>query len=683
MLKITSKDREIYIIAAILVVAILLRVLAITVPLNEDETAWMRRGSAFAREILDRKFDSTYERHHPGVTNMWLIGIGMVLNYYLQQYFPQWFGLATPFTDLETALRQEDYFITWYVIPRMLQAIVTSVGIVGIYWTTKQLFKRSIALVAIGLLLLEPFFTAYQRFISTDGMMSIFSTLSLLLFLLYWKSKSYRSRLRLLLLASGISMGLATAGKITALFAISGAIACLICIELGLWKRNFEPRRWQTLLDFTLWGMAIALTIFILWPQLWTNPIETVERLQVDLVKETHRGNFFFLGETVDRLNWCFYPLVFLYRFSPILQLGTVAGSMLLLVPRWRRKLDIAPQLLAMVTLSVAIAIVFFYFENKFDRYLLTIVPFLCILAAVGWMHLAERFKFPPLVYSIIAIQAAIAVAISPYFIAYYNPIFASFTQVENIFKIGQGEGLDLAAKWLNQQPASDRLNVASIDDEVFSAYFWGTTWPLKAAPDEDEGHWTQSNRVVFYANQLQRQQPNTDIIDYFRPLDPIYVVRLQGIEYAWVYTGPVPVPAEQDAIALANPIDFDRGVRLVGYDLHRPEGTCGDRLRVTLDWQFSQTPTLPWQVRLHLGSGVEENVSLLNGMLLGDRLDSETIVRDVRFLDIPRRNPGAYTFAISILEDDRSLGNPVSLGKFTVEPGCFASIQVNDEDPA
>jgi hypothetical protein len=68
----------------------LLRIFEITVPLNVDEVSWLSHGTLFFKFLFEGKLADTFLRHHPGVTNMWLYGSGILLNCGFNQLFPGW-----------------------------------------------------------------------------------------------------------------------------------------------------------------------------------------------------------------------------------------------------------------------------------------------------------------------------------------------------------------------------------------------------------------------------------------------------------------------------------------------------------------------------------------------------------------------------------------------------------------
>lgn len=664
-----SRDRRLslYLGLAIFLIAFALRVWAISVPLNLDEVAWLRRGAAFAREILANDLDSTYGRHHPGVTNMWLTGWAMTLNCVLQTQFPQWFQLSQPFPDLETCLRFEDYSIHWFLLPRLVQALVTAATTVGIFVLLRRLFDLTIALSAIALLSLEPFFLGYQRFLTTDALSLNFAILSLLWLLLYLRSPlktprfPHSNRALTWLLASGVAMGFAAASKITILFLLPGVWLWVACIELGWWNEFPKRGLWRLSLEILLWVTVFCTTAYLLWPILWVEPGETLVKLYEGLVKESARGHFFFLGNTTDEVGLLFYPLMLLYRLSPILLGGTAISLTLLAVPRWRRQLPHPQTLLALLLVAVSMLGIFSLFSNKLDRYLLPVVPPFAVLAAAGWWTLGRRFlskATPQVLLSLIAVQAVVLLSVAPHYVTYYNPLLGGNRAARHVLQLGQGEGLEAAARWLNAQSPS--LRVASWYEVVFRAYFNGDVVEVgRSRDDNTPPDWTQAHRVVLYINQIQRQFPSPEMVAYFRQRPPLHTVRLQGIEYAWVYPGPVPSPEDLGQIvpvaASDNPV-----ATLLGTDPIPTSVTPGTPLELTTYWRWQQPPPPDLQLQVTLGDR-SQTFPLLGGFLFPQQSQVSPVLRDSQILAIPNI-PGTYPLRLALMQNGRPLGSPVDL---------------------
>ena len=122
--------------------------------------------------------------------------------------------------------------------------------------------------------------------------------------------------------------------------------------------------------------------------------------------------------------------------------------------------------------------------ESGMDRYLLPVVPFVVVIAGAGWAWVAERIEAlvhrrgsAALVAGGVALgQVALVAPHLPGALTFYNPLLGGGPAARQVLAIGQGEGLDRAAKWLNQQPGADSMVVASASSIAFAPYFKGRT---------------------------------------------------------------------------------------------------------------------------------------------------------------------------------------------------------------
>ncbi len=650
----------------IFLVSLTLRVLEITIPLNVDEVLWISRGARFFKNLFDGNLAETFLRHHPGVTNMWLNGSGMILNCWLDKLFPGLLNM-NPSSNLNTCLNTiipGSIPINLYVIPRLLQAVITSACMVGIYIFAKQLLGRPAALAAISLLLLEPFFLSYQRLITTDALQTDFSVLALLLFLLYLRGDGDRKWL----VASGVFMGLATAAKIPTLFLLPGVIIWIVLIELGLWRTSFSPRGWKRqIIDLMLWSMTLCAVIVLMWPALWVAPLQTFGKLFEGLEEEADKGGLFFLGQVTDSLGLTFYPLVLAYRLSPAMQAGLLACLVILFIPKLRCAYRKIPELIALLLISLCVLVFLSTINRKYDRYFLLAWPELALLAGVGWTTMGAWVKHwgasrQPRLYDhwvgrwrtnrgvktgILLALAQIVVLLPhyPYYLTYYNPLFGGSRTVQNLLMIGQGEGLDRAAHWLNQSPNAQEITAAVWYDSAFAPYFQGRTVGLNK--------WTSANRVVFYINGIQRQKPEPSVFNYFTTQQPLYTVQLHGVDYVRIYPGSVPLPEDLKNIQVPLSLSFGKQIRLLGYDLNRSELKPGEELLVTFYWKFLEPLPPDFNISVSLRNQNENSQNrsdapLVAGYLPLDQIVPGTIVRDIHKLKtLPSVLPGHYRLEV------------------------------------
>jgi 4-amino-4-deoxy-L-arabinose transferase-like glycosyltransferase len=646
----------------IFLISLVSRTLAITASLNTDEGLWIYRGSQFIKRLFEGDLTHTFLKHHPGVPNMWLTGSGMLVNCWLNKFFGGFLGVDLP-PDIGACLNLEQFSINLYIIPRLVQAVVTSACMVCIYLLTRRLLGQAIALCTIILLLLEPFFLAYQRFITTDALQADFAILAVLLFLLYVRKDGKRK----FLLASGVFLGLATAAKITALFLLPAIAIVIGLIELGVWQETFPSRGWkQQLRGFRLWLATILVTFILIFPAMWVSPGYVLDRIRDGVLQESDRGFLFFLGQLTHSPGILFYPLVLVYRLSPILQVGLVATSLVLLIPKLRCRQKNMPAIAAIALIAIWVILILSASDNKIDRYINLCLPMLAILAAVGWLEIIAGVTgwLNKLSVSIeksrewgclmiFALQLVLLFPYHPHYLTYYNPLFGGAVAAQNIFMIGQGEGLEQAAQWLNQSPSVKEIKVASWYSRYFSSYFHGQVLPIDKRIPSGIQPWTQANRVVFYKNQLQRQLPEPKMLAYFAKQQPLYTVRLQNIDYAWVYPAPLALAEDLKRIQFPLSLPFGEQVRLLGYDLNKTKVSANDELIVTFYWQV--LAPLPADVSIKISLRDRQNhisnfssTPLIDGYVFPENITAGTVLRDVHKLKIsPSASPQRYQLEV------------------------------------
>lgn len=641
----------------IFLVSFAVRIAAIDVPINVDELKWLQRGLSFVGALVDRDLAGTYLQHHPGVTTMWVNGTGAMIHCVLRDWFPSDLNLdKTSLQACAQTLKANIFPVETYIIVRWFQGIVTSACTVYLYVLARQLLSNPIALIGTGLLVFEPFFLAYQRFLTTDAFQVDFTAIALFLLLLYLRGDGKRR----LLFASGASMGLAVASKSPALTVLPAIVTWIVLIELGVWRSSFPRRGFlRQGFDLGLWAIALVATIVAIWPALWVAPIQTAMKVLGDLQAETERGEFFFLGQVTDAPGAIFYPLVLLYRLSPLLLLGLIALIIALIAPKLRCNLRCVPELMALALVALFVAFILSSSDNKIDRYIIPIIPALAFLAAAGWEQVYRWLECWPgaskAALGLLALgQLAIFVPYYPYYVTYYNPLLGGAPAAERLLMLGNGEGLDRAARWLERAPDAEEMTVATWYAPSFAPYFKGESKDIGKALDPKQPWWQEAHRVVLYVNQFQRQLPSPEVLAYFNAQKPLYTVRLNGVDYARIYPGAIALPQELEQIqGQQNPVLKD-SLRLRGYNLSETQLQAGQTLGVTLYWEVFKTPTSEIRVPLAVKKGdrslLKQESSLLSAFAPyfdWKKIAPGTIVRDFHAIALPSGLAGRYTLEL------------------------------------
>jgi hypothetical protein len=538
-----------------LVAAIALpRGLALDRVVTPDEVNWLTTSANFFVALRQGDFASTYQLEHPGVTTLWAGTAGFLWKYpaYASEgpgqlvYSEQEAGLVLRSLgheplDLIIAGR---IFIILAIVLALAAAFLQALSLVGFLP----------AVLGFLLIAFDPFHIAHSRILHQDGMASSFGFLSLLAFLNFlYRGGHWRN-----LVLSGAAAGLAWLTKSPMLFLIP-FMSLLLLIELIRKRRltgRFEKESLQWAVKaLVVWG-SVGLVIYILlWPAMWVDPIYTVRRVLGGMLSYAIHGHteapLFFDGRiyTGDP-GILFYPITFLWRTTPVVLIGLALALVSLVVPRRRTLLR---NQLASLGALMLFAILFLMFmtlgAKKFDRYLLPIYPPLDLIAGVGWVAAVTwtlqaqsrrlvRFAAPVVLLSVLVGQAALIASSSPYYFSYYNPLLGGTVRAPDVMMVGWGEGLDQVAQFLENQPDVDPPRVMlGLWSGTFSYFYDGQIRWSNFAPGETTiQDWKDSDYCIVYINQWQRERLPAELMDFLRKEKPALVVRLQGLDYVYVY---------------------------------------------------------------------------------------------------------------------------------------------------
>jgi len=131
------------------------------------------------------------------------------------------------------------------------------------------------------------------------------------------------------------------------------------------------------------------------------------------------------------------------------------------------------------------------------------------------------------LVVGAVALQGAFVLSHHPYYLAFYNPLAGGPRLAPSVLPLGWGEGMDLAAGYLNQLEDAPKLAVATAGIPGFAALFPGTVEPFT------EAGLAVSDYSLAYVAQVQQQAP---LLRSFAGLEPEHVVQIRGMDYVWIY---------------------------------------------------------------------------------------------------------------------------------------------------
>ena len=491
-----------------------------------------------------------------------------------------------------------------YLAPHHKNRDMSEAARVGPNLAYRNHFDRAlggdVALLAVLLLALDPYLLGYSRLMHIAAPLALLMLLTVLAWMLW-----LQEGLRRWLLLAGLFGGLALLTKSTALL----LFPILLALALVFWLIGRPAEKTVRSISWAWRGRVFAgwlsvlgitaLVFFVLWPAMWQDPGEalalTFGKLWVD--REAGQGNLgmFWMGRFVEDPGLAFYAVALLLKLSPLMFIGLVINLVSLRPTRerWAEWGLWTYALLYLLVMTVA--------TKKSVRYMLPAFAAFAPLAAYGLIRVGHwgwgritRWRTDadygdpgarPLGWRsmLLALGVLLLVALpyAPYYLSYYNPLLLGWRWAPEAILVGWGEGLGDAARYLNQGLGAEGATVSAWYDWTFGPFFVGQTLPLAAESA------MRADYSVFYINQVQRNIPDPNLVTYFQRRRPEHIVRLNGIDYAWIFPA---VSSDGSLPASAIPVGVPMGdaVSLEGYEI-RP-AAAGEGMIITLYWRALQS---------------------------------------------------------------------------------------------
>ncbi|MCA9933308.1 MAG: glycosyltransferase family 39 protein [Anaerolineales bacterium] len=629
---------------------------------------WEERSFLFREALLAHDWVNTYQQYHPGVTLMWLVSIG--IQFFAMRYGPitqdMWFmRTPTPPGLMETG-------IVYAVAPL---ALVISLCILIIYWLLTQLVDRRLAVVAALMLAWDPYFLTYSRVVHVDGLLASFMLVSGLCVVVYARSGQRRY-----LLGSGTAAGLAFLTKSPSIFLIAyTGLILLVWQGYTLWRSN-QWRSWRSVrrmvgrisLDLLIWGIVAATLFVALWPAMWVNAAEILPVMWSNLIRHAanpHRNPIYFLGESkVGDPGPLYYLSVIGWNTTLISLPAALLGMGVALWRGWRR----TSTALTRVALAVFAFAFFFYAQMSIGEfkqlaYILPVFPALDVLAGVGLVALAEvigqriqgvKVEGGTAVLTLLlATQAILVLRHYPYYGNHYNALLGGTRTAMKIFPVqDQGEGLDIAAEYLNSLPHNQAASVAVFgrNNRTFRRIFHGQTTDYILP---------QTDFRVYDLHSMQRdlydlQETWAEMRDIDMAQEPLFTVEFDGIPYVWVY-GEIPTAPLSDGVTFTPDVRFGEHVTLQKTMVSSTTVTPGDTLTIVHYWQSDGEAISNDKVFNHLlandGTPIAQRDGFpLDGVRPLSTWTADELMEDVYRIEIPTNAaPGVYQLGVGLYDPD------------------------------
>ncbi|MFN8476002.1 MAG: glycosyltransferase family 39 protein [Anaerolineae bacterium] len=529
----------------LVVVAFLPRAIGLAQFATWDELQWTHATLRFWRAVDTERWPRTYIIGQPAIVSMWLGSAPLTWRGFTGGP-DEWetIGQASrPSYSMDDMAALGDLADYWRDLP-IATAVAASLAVGAIYLLARRLFGARAALVAGILVAFDPLYLAHSRLVTLDAVMASLMLLSVLTLLIYVT----HGRRWPWLVASGVLGGLAALQKTPGTFLLGFvALVCLLVAGTA-GVREFVKQLPRVILTVLGWAAAAVVTYVAAWPAMWTTPVETLTAVFRTLraYGPAAFNPTFFLGEPTTAPGVLFYPLVFLFKTTPLTLLGlALLGWLALSMARANWCMADGGKAMMAAGLLVLYAVLYGVFlsiaAGKFDRYLLPALLPLNVAAGVGlaWsvsllaplqrylgrtkVHLGSALLGVALL-----IQSVHVLAAYPYFLAWYNPIVGGQQAAVGVLPLGMGEGVEQAAHYLAALPNANKLKVATWSAVGLAPWFQGEV----IMPDAKHP-WQSADYAVVYITDVQRGE---EIARQMEGREPVFVGHVGSMDYVWVY---------------------------------------------------------------------------------------------------------------------------------------------------
>jgi 4-amino-4-deoxy-L-arabinose transferase-like glycosyltransferase len=563
--------------------SLLPRIIGLDRFVTTDEVPWLVRSANFYYALGQREFEETYIAEHPGVITMWVESVVYLIDY------PQYRGFGQGYFDSDKYAQFEEFIVSLGIEPhnilvksRTIIVIINAALLLAAFYFGRLLVGSIPALFSFLLIAFDPFHIATTRLAHLDGLTSGFLFLSLLSFLAFL----LKSRKRYYLVTSAVSGGLAWLAKLNGLIILPAIIIfSLIDLIINRKKSNNTDANSLSLITSQvikpvfIWMIFFVLTVLIVFPAAWENPVDTIaelttspllvgkiiptQRVEGTLIPTEGENNpidifrtFFNNNSQVTFLSkpsnfYMRYIKGYLGRANPIIFIGLAAAILGYIYKFGFLENKVIRQLVFYLALFWLIYTVFVTLASKSSpKYYLPIYPVLDLIAGLGLFTFVDHFtnnskyfrnkitRSLPLLL-IITLYIIPIFKTYPYYSTYFNPLRRLWSESSEIIYAGSGEGLDQAAQYLNRKPNSESLKVMSwYATGPFSYFFNGQTQPLFSYV------WTEDqitilkemDYLVIYSGQWIRNMP-MGLPEVLEHVEPEHTIWIDGIEFARIYS--------------------------------------------------------------------------------------------------------------------------------------------------
>jgi hypothetical protein len=531
------QDRSRSTFFVLVVLAFILRLWALPqAELNPDGMLWTNRGIN-----LVRQFSYGSELGHPGIVPAYLIGLSMMF-----------FG-----SSIEGSLG----ILPTIIAARLPVVIFGSLTVGIIYLIGQRISGYYVGLVAGALLALDPIHIGTSRIIHLDVILTFFFTLSIY-YILEYEEKSSMRNLVLLSIATALTVlskkpGLAVYGITIVWVGYSKFSKYLMSEEIKSLKLK------QSTKHLIIYICLSLLIVYIGYPRLWGNPIETIPGLFISASERVisgggHEVGNYWMGEPTPAPPNSFYIIITLISLTEIsVVLGllglAIVGYKLIHYPLEKRKIYLIPVWILSFLIPMSIAA-----KKLGARYILPLWPAYTLLAAIGFVaifrilvfdneiSLNENHKSLLKHLGLVLLCMSLifpVVSITPDYGSYNNEFIGGPSGGEEVWLKGGGyiESIDYI-----QDDGGENADILVLGNTNIPTYYYNGSFDNNGRVNAGSGYiafanrdqWERKNQYdyLIIINSYIQRNPNHPVVIWGSEQKADHKAKIRGVTKAYVY---------------------------------------------------------------------------------------------------------------------------------------------------
>lgn len=540
-------------ILGLLIAFLLPRLIGLAEFATLDEPYWLVSGSNFYYALGQRDFGNTVWDYHPAVTTMWIIALVLML------YFPAYRGQGQGYFYVYKEWKYEAFLqeygkhaVDVLKYSRLVQVILLAILFILLYWLMKKVLDKRLAVVALLFMSFDPFFLGHSRLLTHEALLSLFLLVSLTSLAVYLYSEDKFGYVVLSAIAASLAQLTKSSGIV--LFPV-----VFLMLVIKIWQERKSAPLIKTILQqlkvLSIWLVILVLVYFALWPAMWVRP-EALREVYGNALSYAFKGARLSTAQNLGDAPLAFnakgirfYVETMLWRTTPLMWLGLITSF--LMIFRKGFLANLGKLYVAFVTIiGFLMPLMFATLRGRDSAHyiLLTYLVFdLCatlgLLALFDWITKNKVWLSNLIFALLLTFQSLSVFGFYPYYYTYYNPIMEARQPGVQNGNFGYGEGLDLAAKYLNQKPDARNLTVfAYWGDGLFSYFSNSHTIMLVNNYYKPElkkellADLRRSDYIVIYYQPQKSFVRVMNVVNALKPYPPEHVIWMNGIEYIRIY---------------------------------------------------------------------------------------------------------------------------------------------------